>query len=164
MRKVVAIFFVGFSLVACNEKKSDKVVEETTQVGKDPKVFDAKLAKKLGADDYGMKHYVMAFLKSGPNDIKDSAQAVQLQRAHMNNINRLAKAGKLVVAGPFMDDTPLRGIYLFNVETLEEAKELTESDPAVRAGSLVMELHPWYGSAALMQVVETHKKVAKIEI
>jgi len=123
--------------------------------------YDAQLAQKLGADDYGMKQYVMAFLKAGPNRSTDSAARMKLQMAHLKNITRLADEGKLIIAGPFMDDQPIKGIFIFNVTTIEEAKKLTETDPAIQAGSLVMELHPWYGSAALMQTVEIHKKLQK---
>ena len=122
-------------------------------------VYDAALAKKLGADQYGMKKYVMAFLKSGPNRLQDSAARMQLQMAHLKNITRLANEGKLVVAGPFLDDQPIRGIFIFNVETLEEAKKLTETDPAIKAGTLIMELHPFYCSAALMEVTNIHSKL-----
>lgn len=127
----------------------------------EPTPYDSLLAKRVGADDYGMKQYVMAFLKAGPNRDQDSLTAAKLQEAHMANINRMAEAGKLVLAGPFMDGGELRGIYIFNVTTVEEAKTLTESDPAIKAGRLMMELHPWYGSAALMEVNDLHKKVTK---
>ncbi|MFC5271674.1 YciI family protein [Adhaeribacter terreus] len=123
--------------------------------------YDAALAQQLGADEYGMKQYVMAFLKSGPNRDQDKTVAAALQKAHLNNINRLAEEGKLVVAGPFLDKGEVRGIYIFNVTSIEEAQKLTETDPAIQAGRLVMELHPWYGSAALMQVNDTHKKLEK---
>ncbi|WP_429398579.1 YciI family protein [Mucilaginibacter lappiensis] len=106
-----------------------------------------------------MKKYVMAFLKSGPNRLQDSAARMQLQMAHLKNITRLANEGKLVVAGPFLDDQPIRGIFIFNVETLEEAKKLTETDPAIKAGTLIMELHPFYCSAALMEVTNIHSKL-----
>ncbi len=119
-------------------------------------VKDTALAKTLGADEYGMKSYVMAFLKAGPNRSQSQAEAAQLQKAHLNNITRLANEGTLVLAGPFLDEGDVRGIYIFNVQTVEEAKALTESDPAIQAGRLVMELHPWYGSAALMKVNEIH--------
>lgn len=122
-------------------------------------VYDAALAKKLGADEYGMKRYVMAFLKKGPNRITDSVVAMKLQMAHLKNIGRLAKEGKLIVAGPFLDDQDIRGIFIFNVETIEEAKKLTETDPAIQAGALIMELHPFYCSAALMEVVPIHKTI-----
>lgn len=126
--------------------------------------FDDKLASELGADDYGMKRYVMAFLKKGPNRTKDSIKAANLQMAHMANIKRLAEEGKLAIAGPFLDNGELRGIYIFNVETVKEAKKLTETDPAIQAGSLVMELHPWYGSAALGLVSKYHDKISKIKM
>lgn len=123
--------------------------------------YNEELAKKLNADDYGMKKYVMAFLKAGPNRNQDSATAIKLQAAHMANIERMAQNGELVVAGPFLDKSDLKGIYIFNVDSIEKARELTETDPAIKAGRLIMELHPWYGSAALMQVNETHKRIQK---
>ncbi|MCE9678427.1 YciI family protein [Shewanella sp. AS1] len=137
---------------------------EQTQLDKaqnDQMQFDQALATELGADDYGMKQYVMAFLKRGPNRDQDAKEANALQAAHLANIGRLAKQGKLVLAGPFLDDGELRGIYIFNVTSVKEAEELTASDPAIQAGRLVMELHPWYGSAALMQVTSTHGRIAK---
>lgn len=123
--------------------------------------YDSTLAKKLGADPYGMKKYVMAFLKAGPNRNQDSATAVKLQAAHMANIQRMTDEGTLVLAGPFLDGGEVKGIYIFNVESLEKAKELTETDPAIKAGRLVMELHPWYGSAAVMEINSAHKKIQK---
>src|ERR1700750_2502587 len=81
--------------------------------------YDAQLAQKLGADEYGMKTYVMAFLKTGPNRLKDSAARAELQKAHLKNIMRLADEGKLIVAGPFLDDQDIRGIFIFNVSTVE---------------------------------------------
>jgi uncharacterized protein YciI len=126
--------------------------------------FDSVLAQKLGADDYGMKKYVMAFLKTGPTPEPDSVKAAALQRAHLDNIFRLADEGKLAVAGPFLDGGDLRGIYIFNVETIEEAKALTETDPAVQSGTFIMELHPWYGSAAMMLINDWHKRIQKKEI
>lgn len=123
--------------------------------------YDSVFAQKLGADEYGMQQYVMAFLKRGPNRTQDSLTAAQLQQAHMENIGRMADAGKLVVAGPFMDTGSIRGIYIFNVRTVEEARALTATDPAIQAGRLEMELHPWYGSAALPVLVPLHKRLEK---
>mgnify|MGYP004700981335 FL=1 len=124
--------------------------------------FDAALALKLKADDYGMKKYVIAFLKSGPNKSTNELERTQLQRAHMDNINKMANEGTLVLAGPFLDNGVLRGIYIFNVETVEEAIKLTETDPMIQKGVLIMELHPWYGSAAIQLITDLHKKIAKI--
>jgi uncharacterized protein YciI len=127
---------------------------------KEKTVYDEKLAKRLGGQN-GLKKYVMAFLKAGPNRPADSTVRANLQAAHMKNIQRMADAGKLLVAGPFLDDQPLRGIYIFNVETIEEARALTETDPAIQAGSLVMELHPWMSSSALQEVPRIHNSIVK---
>ena len=66
-----------------------------------------------------------------------------------------------MLAGPFLDTGDLRGIYIFDVKTIEEAEALTKTDPAIQAGSLIMELKPWYGSAALMELNQRHKRVTK---
>ena len=125
--------------------------------------YDEELASELGADDYGMKQYVIAFLKEGPNRDQDSTRAAELQRAHLENIRRLAGEGKLILAGPFMDRDEVRGLFIFDVRTIEEARELTESDPAIQAGRLAMELRPWYGSAALTQLNDIHSTISKID-
>lgn len=126
--------------------------------------FDSLKAARYGADDYGMRSYVMAFLKRGPNRNLDSARAAELQLAHLENIQRLAEQGHLVLAGPFLDRGDLRGIYLFKSNSVEEAEALTNSDPAIQAGSLEMELRPWYGSAALLEVNDIHETLARKSI
>jgi len=124
--------------------------------------YDSVLAKKLGADEHGMKRYVLAFLKQGLNT--DTSNRKQLIQAHLKNIGRLAKEGKLVVSGPFLDKGTIAGIYVFNVTTIDEARSLTASDPAVKAGIFDMELHPWYSSAALMETVPIHNTLQKKSI
>lgn len=126
--------------------------------------YDSSYAKKLGADDYGMKLYVMAFLKSGKVKMSDESESAKLQMEHLKNILRMADEGKLLIAGPFTDKGEIRGIYIFDVTTVEEAEELTSTDPAIKAGILEMELHPWYGSAALMEMNSIHKKLQKKSI
>lgn len=161
MKSNLFLIIVVIVMAACSQTPTSENLhnDQLTEVG-----FDSVLAQKLGADDYGMRQYVMAFLKRGPNRSQDSTEAAMLQRAHLDNIGRLAEEGKLALAGPFLDNGDLRGIYIFNVKTIEEAEELTKSDPAIQQGRLVMELHPWYGSAGLMQVNEIHNKIAKINI
>lgn len=160
MKNLSILTVVFFLTISCSEQPKPKNLEAKKLEIK----YDSVLAKKIGADDYGMKVFVMAFLKKGPNRPKDSLKSAQLQRAHLNNIKRLANEGKLLVAGPFMDNGDNRGIYIFDVSTIEEAKKLTETDPAVKAGSLVMELHQWYGPAALFFIKENSKKVTKKKI
>ncbi len=152
VRKQLTILILSFISVA--------VFAQNENTNKKP-VFDSSLAKKLGADEYGMKRYVMTFLRKGQNRSLDSATGAALQIAHLKNIIRLADEGKLIVAGPFFDDQPVRGIYIFNVASIEEARELTATDPAIKAGVLEMELRPWYGSAALIAVTQLHKTIQK---
>ncbi len=162
MKKLLFILLLA-SFFACEQQPetATATTAETPETTEISGGYNAELAAKLGADKYGMRQYVMAFLKAGPNRSQDSLEAAQLQKAHLENIGRMAEAGQLVLAGPFMDNGDIRGIYIFDVRTIEEAQALTETDPAIKAGRLVMELHPWYGSAALMQVNEVHNTLAE---
>ena len=128
-----------------------------------PSKFDAALAKKTGADQYGMRKYVLAILKTGPKDAEVQGDARKaLFRGHFDNMSRLAAEGKLAVAGPFSDpEKKYRGLFILAVETVEAAKVLAESDPTVKAGVLIVEYVPWYGSATLMLSNEFHEKVAE---
>ncbi|MEP6947071.1 MAG: YciI family protein [Acidobacteriota bacterium] len=128
-----------------------------------PPMYDAELAKKLGADDRGMKIYVLCILKTGANDAKiKGKERDDIFAGHFANINRLANEGKLAVAGPFENnDKAYRGLYIFNVATLAEAEKLVVLDPAVKAGVFVPDLTLWYGTAALMTVSDTHKMLIK---
>jgi uncharacterized protein YciI len=126
-------------------------------------IYDAGLAKRLGADEHGMKNYVLGIIKTGPNDGKiKGKEREEIFAGHMANIQRLADQGKLAVAGPFgKNDKAFRGLFLFNVDKVEEAKQLAARDPAIKAGVFVIDLIPWYGSAALMMTNEIHQKITK---
>ena len=80
---------------------------------------------------------------------QETAETKQVQEEHMANIQRMAKDGKLVLAGPFMDDGELRGIFVFQGITAEEAQQLAANDPAVKAGRLRIEMHPWYAAKGI---------------
>ncbi len=125
--------------------------------------FDPSLAQRLGGDERGMKSYVLCILKTGPKDAEiKGKERDEIFAGHFANINRVGDEGKLAVAGPFgKNDRGWRGLYIFNVATIEEAEKLVALDPAVKAGVFVPELTPWYGSAAMMVVHETHKKIVK---
>ena len=126
--------------------------------------YNKALAEKLGADDYGMKMYVFVILKTGPVTA-DKIQTDSLFRGHMQNIGRLADAGKLVVAGPMQkNDKNYRGIFILNVKSIEEANLLLDTDPAVKANLLSAELFQWYGSAALPEYLQYHEMLEKKKI
>ena len=124
--------------------------------------YDKALADSLGSDEYGMKVYVLAILKTGTavpesKEIRDS-----LFRGHMKNINQLAENKKLIVAGPlFENENKYRGIFILNVQTIEEAKKLIQTDPAVAAKLFDVDLYRWYGSAALPIYLDVHKRIEK---
>lgn len=124
--------------------------------------FNQSLADSLGADQYGMKNYLLVILKKGTGDRTDENKVKELFAGHLKNIGRLADLGKLVLAGP-MGDNPnnYRGIFILNVTTNEEAIRLLDSDPAIKGKLLEPELYQWYGSAALPLYLKYHDAVKK---
>jgi uncharacterized protein YciI len=130
--------------------------------GQDKPTYDAALAKSLGADDYGMKMYVLVMLKTGTNTSAPKAKTDSLFAGHMANINRLAELRKLVVAGPMAKNAKnYRGIFILDVKTIAEAETLLQTDPAVKEKILDTELFNWYGSAALPEYLKVHAKIEK---
>lgn len=126
--------------------------------------YDSTLAKTLGADDYGMKKYVLVILKTGSNKTTDKSVIDSCFKGHLNNIGLLVKLGKLIVAGPLgKNENSYRGIFILNVTSLEEAKELLQTDPAVKENLLEAELFDWYGSAALPEYLKASDKIWKIK-
>jgi uncharacterized protein YciI len=125
--------------------------------------YDVELATKLGADDYGMKKFVFVILKTGTNESTDKVLKDSCFTGHMNNIDRLVKEKKLIVAGPMVkNEKSYRGIFILDIPTIEEARVLLETDPAIKAKFLEPELYIWYGSAALSEYLEASDKVWKI--
>ena len=122
-------------------------------------VFDAELARSVGADDHGMRRYVLVVLKTGPTPMPAGPARDEMFKGHFANINRLAGEGKLALAGPFDGVDGWRGLFILAVTDLEEAKRLTATDPVISSGEMVAEYHRYYGSAALMLVNEAHRKV-----
>ena len=122
--------------------------------------FDAALALRTGADERGMRRYVLVILKTGPTRVPNGEARNAMFAGHMANIGRLAKEGKLALAGPFMQDPAgWRGLYVFAVDDIEQAKALVATDPVIIQGEMVAEYHPWYGSAANMLVSEWHDRL-----
>lgn len=88
----------------------------------------------------------MGLLKRGPRAAEWDAkpeELAKLQEAHLANNARLVESGKLILLGPFTDDGYWRGVFVFKVDSLEEAEALAASDPSVQAGRMAFEFHPW---------------------
>ncbi len=90
-----------------------------------------------------MKTYTFVLLTKGENRSHDSLEVQAIQKGHMEHINSMAENGDLNIAGPFLDNGFLRGIFIFNTEDTLKVKKLVEADPAVKSGRLAYEIHPW---------------------
>lgn len=99
-----------------------------------------------GDTSYTMKKYYIAFLKSGTQKSASEEEAMRIQMAHLEHMSKLAEQKKICIAGPFGDDTAMRGIVIYNVKTFEEAESYAKTDPAVEAGILNIEIHPWWAA------------------
>jgi uncharacterized protein YciI len=122
---------------------------------------DAALARRLGADERGMRSYVFVLLKTGPTPMPAGPERDAMFRGHFENIKRLSDAGKLVAAGPFDGVDGWRGMFVFAVKDIDEARALTATDPVLMRGEMVAEFHRHYGSAALMLVPEVHERLVR---
>lgn len=92
-----------------------------------------------------MKEYFMAIYLRVDNAPKISEkEAEKIQEGHLANISKYASSGQIQMAGPFGDDTEKRGILIFDVATQAEAEAILKEDPAVKAGRLTYEIHPWW--------------------
>lgn len=123
--------------------------------------YDAESAQRLGADQRGMRSYVLVVLKTGPNKVAPGKERDEMFAGHFANIKRLASDGKLALAGPFDGVDGWRGLFIFAVKDIEEAKQLTATDPVIMKGEMVAEYHKWYGSAAVMDVTRIHETLTE---
>ena len=155
MKLILSIISICLISISCNAQNTEK----------QSKNYDQKLADSLGADERGMKSYMLVILKTGPKDkeITDKAQRTEFFKGHFSNMSEMEKAGKLKMAGPFATKNTLgyRGIFLLDTKTEEEARALIQNDPTIKAGIFDVEILPWYGSAAIPMHMKYHNKVAK---
>lgn len=133
------LFFVIF---ACSFVQPIFAQTKTSSTNTISQTHQPEKTKRL--DEQGeMKTYYMVFLVKGDNRSKDSITSAKIQNEHLQHLTKMHNEGKMDVAGPFLDEGDARGICIYNVATLEEAKILAESDPAVKAGRLKVVIRPW---------------------
>lgn len=148
-----------FFLVAlfCLTSISDAVAQTPPT---NPK-YDAEAAQRLGADPRGMRSYVLVLLKTGPNKVAAGKERDEMFAGHFANIKRLAAEGKLALAGPFDGVDGWRGLFIFAVKDIEEARQLTATDPVILKGEMIAEYHKWYGSAGVMDIPRLHETLTE---
>jgi uncharacterized protein YciI len=151
MRTTIACFALFFIIVAAKAQTANPNYNEA-------------LAKSLNADDYGMKSYVLAILKTGENLTATKEESSKAFAGHLKNIEILVNEGKMILAGPLgKNDKTYRGIFIFDVPTIEEATKLVNTDPAIKARLLAVDFYEWYGSAALAEYLPVSDKIWKVK-
>ncbi|MCC9034834.1 YciI family protein [Chryseobacterium sp. Ch-15] len=165
MKNLFLLSGIAFTLISCSiQKKAQNGTPGKDGASSNSKLsFNQKLADSLGADKYGMKAYTIVMLTTGSAEIDDKEKKAALMKGHMENIGKLAKEGKIIVAGPFLEKNKenYRGMFIFNTKSKEEAESWVKTDPAVAAGIFSYEIFPWYGSAALPLYLKHHDKISK---
>jgi len=145
MRKIY-VLILCMAIVSCTEEKKGKtkkqIKEELSQKGF--QIFD--YVDEKTKDTVIMQQYYIAFLKSGPDRSQSDAEAKILQNQHLEHLGRMYDLGHADISGPFGDDGDIRGITIYNTPTFEMADSLANSDPMVKAGRLVIEMHPWWAA------------------
>jgi uncharacterized protein YciI len=152
-RLVSTFVFLGLTAVASGAAFAQNVPTASA--------YDPALAKSLGADERGMRTYVLVILKTGPNKIAAGPERDKMFEGHFANMERLAAAGKLALAGPSDGVDGWRGIFVFATDDIEQAKALVATDPVIAKGEMIAEYHQLYASAGLMLVNQTHSKIQK---
>lgn len=128
--------------IEISAKSSAQLKKELT--GDGFKIFDY-VDEKTG-DTILMQEYYIAFLKRGPNRSQSKEEADSLQSKHLSHLSEMYDKGFADISGPFGDDGDIRGITIYNVPTLKIADSLANSDPMVKAGRLIIEMHPWWAA------------------
>lgn len=155
----LAVIALGLCLtvgaIACRAQQTPAPAAPPTST------YDPALAKSVGADERGMRSYVLVVLKTGPNRVPAGLERDEMFKGHFANMKRLSDAGKLVLAGPFDGVDGWRGLFIFASADIEETKQMVATDPVVMKGEMIPEFHKYYGPAALMLMRDLYGKLAE---
>lgn len=136
IRNLLVLLAVGL-LVGCGSEKDSAGTGDTATV----------------AHIDSAETYYVGLIYSHPDREQLPEEEVQLiQKQHLDNIGRLARAGELALAGPFWTEDnshQLRGLFWYTVGSQEEADSLAATDPAVQKKRLAVISYPWTGSAGM---------------
>lgn len=155
VKKIAFIIAVLLTFTACKQQEKATVNVEEIPVKTAKQLKEDLVAKGFQVFDYYdekeqdtilMQQYFIAFLKRGPNRAQEEEEANKIQEAHLAHLGKMYELGYADISGPFGDDGDIRGITIYNVPTLEMADSLANADPAVKAGRLVIEVHPWWAA------------------
>ena len=156
MIRILALLFAA--LLTCTGAQATPPADAPADT---PAAYDAELAQSLGADEYGMRAYVLVILRSGPTPLPVGLERDAMFHGHFANMKRLAGEGKLVLAGPLDGEQGRRGLFVLALDDLDEARRIVATDPVIARGEMVADYHRYYGSAALMLVNDWHEKLAR---
>lgn len=158
MKNIIFIFVITL-LFSCKDSTTKPVNEANSQISTElPKTEHVNLPypdslfeifeMQEGEVTYVMKKYFIAFLKEGPKRDQPKAEADKIQTAHLANLEKLANEKRICMVGPFGEDpdSDIQGMIIFSVPDKEEALRLAAQDPAVQAGRLIIEVHPWWAA------------------
>jgi len=155
MRRLAVFIVCGLFLFSSYSRAGQSAPDTT------PPSYDAEMAKSLGADERGMRGFVLVVLKTGPNKVPEGPVRKKMFEGHFANMQRLAAEKKLVVAGPLDGVDGWRGVFVFATGDIDQAKSYVASDPVIINGEMVAEYHKFYSSAGLMMVNDIHNKLLK---
>ena len=100
-----------------------------------------------------MAEYFVVFLKRGPKWTAEMTPEIEkVLEGHFANIEKMKSEGKLALVGPFFGqegEGALAGLFIFRVDSIEEAIRLAEQDPGVKSGRFTFEAVTWYGPKGL---------------
>jgi uncharacterized protein YciI len=164
IQSVAALFLFGLLGIArAAETPAPEPAREpaSTATAAPAPAYDPALAARTGADERGMRPYVLVILKSSSTPVPKGEARDAMFRGHFANMERLAAEGKLVLAGPLDGVDGWRGLFVLAVDDIEAARALVATDPVVAEGEMVPEFHKYYGTAALMLINELHAKLQK---
>jgi uncharacterized protein len=155
--KRINLVLLGIALmISCKNEMNNDIAPTLKEVKKSQKQIKEELTSKgfqtfdyvdaKTKDTILMQQYFMAFLKSGHTRSQTKEEADSLQTLHLAHLSKMYDLGYADISGPFGDNGDIRGITIYNVPTLKMADSLANSDPMVKAGRLIIEIHPWWAA------------------